>query len=185
MPKGGSGANPGGVMPESKSGNVSIKNERAADGRVVGIMTQYKIQAAQLFPELKGQIYDFFNKITQGDIDGAAGYYSPSEKKIAIDNAIAKGSEAQLREVTSHELAHALSINTRRGFRSNTEAFDHAFKEYKRSNPRATEQSFARKISGYAATSKEEAFAEAFRDYTINEKGAAEAAKLIMKNWRR
>ena len=187
MPKSGSGAKSDGSMPDNSDGAVSISNERIADGRVVRIMTEYKIQASQLFPELKGQIYDFFNKMTQGNISGADGYYDRANKTIAVDSHVASGREERLREVVSHELAHALASVPRRGFRTTQDAFNQAhaiFVKGIRGSHKPSQADFASTISAYAASSRNEAFAEAFRDYTMNGKRATRAAKLIMQQWR-
>ena len=177
----------GGNLRSTKPVRVDVRNETPASGRVVSVMTDYKIQAAKLFPELQGQIYAHFNQLTQGNLtnNSVLGYYSEAEKKIVIANGVARGGEKKLRETMAHEMAHAFSINTPRGFRSYGSAFDRAFKEYKKSHKRATQSSFAGSISNYAKSAKAEAFAEAFRDYTMNGKNAKAASKLIIKHWRR
>jgi len=183
MAKGSSGV---GDIPSGASVRVNITNEQKPSSEIVKALTQYKIMAAEAFPELKGQIYNEFNKLVEGDFSKSniLGVYVPSLKKIVIRRGLAKNL-AKMKGTVSHELAHALSITPRNGFNSTTTAFKRAFAEYRRSHPRATQQSFARSISSYAATAKSEAFAEAFRDFTMNGKNASAASKLIMKHWRR
>ncbi|MCL2050966.1 MAG: hypothetical protein FWG91_04490 [Lachnospiraceae bacterium] len=144
-------------------------------------MVDYKIIAVQSFPELKGHIYNELNKVTEAKFSNAdvLGFYQPGIKKITISKRIA-GNEKLVRETVAHELGHALSEKPRNGFNTTTEAFDKAYHEWLKTNPKATERSFANAISSYAEAAKAEAFAEAFMDFTVNGKNAADASKLIM-----
>ena len=171
-------------MAANRSIRVKVLSEEKPSSAQIRALTEFKMQAVEHFPELRGQIYAELNKLRQGTLSdkSVGGFYSPSEKKIFI----AKGlSPSGTREVVAHELAHAMSDTPRRGFRSTTEAFNKAYREYRQTNPGATYKSFAGTISNYAKTAKSEAFSEAFVDYAIKGKKAAKASQLIMKHWRK
>lgn len=171
-----------GGIPSSAPRKTSITNEEIASGEVMKAFLASKLQSVVDYPEIEGQIYNELHTVTMGNVKGAAGFYSRSEKKIAIDKNL---SMAEKRETVAHELGHALAINPPSGFNSDEATFNKAFKEYKQTNPRATEYSFSTKISSYAGTAKSEAFAEAFMDVSVNGKGAAKESKLIMKHWKK
>jgi len=178
----GSGAN----MKDSKGVSVNINDERRPSATVVRAFTDSKITAVDAFPELRGQIYNELDKITQARFSGRGssgitGIYSASDKKIVIASNLPS---SQIKQVVTHELGHALGVTSPPGFKSDVAAFNSAFSEYRRANPQATNTSFASKISNYATTAKSEAFAEAFSDYVRNGSNAAAESKLIMKHWR-
>jgi len=172
-------------LKTSSPTKTMILNERKPNKDVVNALTNFKIMAIQNFPELEGTIYNELNKLVQADFSerSTMGVYSNELKKIAIANRISKDNEA-IRDTVAHELAHALTASTRRGFRSIDDTFDRAFRQYRRTHRTASEQSFARSISSYADRSREEAFSEAFSDYLRNGKNATEASRLLMQNWR-
>jgi predicted transcriptional regulator len=193
MPKGSSGSGGGGGgrgdIPSDANVRGRVDNEKQPSHEVVTAFTNAKIKAAEEFPELKGQIYNDMNKVTQGDIkttNGKAdGIYVESKKKVVIDNSVAKKGGERLQDVTRHEVGHGLAIKPRRGFNDVDTTFDKAYTEYKQTHPRATEGSFAKSISPYAAKAKSEAHAEAFADYLKKGNKAAEASRLMMKHWRK
>ena len=183
MGDGGSGA---GGMKDSNPVRVGIKNEHRPSAAVVTAFTNSKITASRAFPELRGQIYNELNTVSQATFTGRGsstigGIYSAADKKIVISSSLPK---SQIKQVVTHELGHALGVTAPTGFKSDVGAFNSAFSEYKRTNPSATQKSFASKISSYAATAKSEAFAEAFSDYVRNGNNAAAESKLIMNHWR-
>jgi len=166
--------------------NVSIFNEKKPNPQVVRALTDFKIMAVERFPELKGQIYNELNKLVQADFSkpDTLGVYSQQLRKIAIASRIT-GNQDKVRDTVAHELAHALTSTTRIGFRSYDDTFSRAFREYSKTHRTASELSFARSITHYAGSSREEAFAEAFSDYFRNGKNAKTASKLMMKHWKK
>jgi len=187
MPKGSSGGGGGGGnIPSDKLVNVKITNEITASGKVVSAFTSAKNEAVRQFPELEGQIYNELNKVTVATMkpSNTSGVYKESQKKITINKNIVKNPQ-ELKKTMAHEVGHALQIKQRKGFNDVDTTFKNAYSEYKRSNPRATELSFANKISRYATRAKSEAMAEAFKNVLVYGKKANAESKLLMKHWRK
>ena len=182
----GDGASGGDHLQATSRSRTRTSNESKPSPQVVRALTDFKMLAVGRFPELKGQLYNELNKLRQGDFSDRSvmGIYSPSQKKIVISNKIQSNAE-EVRDTVAHELGHALSIISPRGFRSINDTFTRAFRSYRRTHRTASEKSFARSISNYAASSREEAFAEAFSDYFRNGSNAREASKLMMEHWRK
>ena len=137
MPKASSGYIPGDIPTNSKSGSdVKILSEDKPRGAVVQALTDYKIQAVSLFPELEGKIYSTLNKLREGTFNkqNVLGIYDEANKKIVIAKHI-YNDNALLRKTASHELAHVLTERIRRGFRSAPAAFNRAFREYRQTSP--------------------------------------------------
>jgi hypothetical protein len=173
----------GGMMADEKLLNLTITDERPASGDAMRAYFISKLQSVADFPELEGQIYNQLHSVTMAKISGStAGAYSASEKKIIIDSRL---SPAKARAVAAHELGHALAKKPPKGFRSDVDAFKMAYNEYRKTHSRATEASFAARISNYATNSRGEAFAEAFKDVSINGKSAKAESKLIMGYWKK
>ena len=183
-----------GAIPDSRTVNgIRITNERNPDAALTRAMNEARAQALRDFPELAGQDV-MFNTLTQGDFSkqSVLGVHNSTNRRITISNDVVANRDAtngwtqngSLQHVAAHELGHSLSRVAPVGFVSSERAFDKAFRQFKKSNPRASEKQFARSISNYAAESKREAFAEAFADFNRNGRNATLASRLIMEKWR-
>lgn len=162
--------------------SATVKNERPAKGDILRDFIIAKIQSVVEYPELEGQIYNELKSVAMGEISGSiAGLYSPASKKITIDTRLTVRGR---RETVAHELAHALAVKPPKGFRSDYEAVASAFREFKKTHPRASAKSFAANVSNYATTSYGEAFAEAFMDVSVNGKKANAVSKSILEHWK-
>ncbi|MDR0514635.1 MAG: hypothetical protein LBG81_05685 [Coriobacteriaceae bacterium] len=169
-------------LPDQKMAHLMISNEQPAKGEIMRAFIIAKLKSVEDNPKLEGQIYKELHSVTMADMSGRTlGVYAPGLKRIIVKRGL---DPAEARATVAHELGHALAVKPPPGFRSDVAAFESAFKQYKKANPRASETSFSARISNYATNSRGEAFAEAFKDVSVNGKKAKPESKLILKHWK-
>ena len=183
-----------GAMPYSRVFHgIEVTNERNPAAALVNAMDEVRERVLMDFPELTGHDA-LYCSLTQADFsdDEVLGMYDDSKGRITIRNDVAAKRDERkgwaggnsLQHAVAHELAHALTGSTPKGFVDTDTAFNRAFKQYRRTNPTATQEQFSIGISRYALEAKSEAFAEAFADYNRNGRNAALASRLVMEKWR-
>ena len=124
---------------------------------------------------------------------GVLGFYSPGNKNVVIGDAAMNLTGRQrgtlavptTHGVIAHEIGHALSFHTQKGYRDVERAIRIAHQQFNRRNSNKLSRSdFVGSISNYSRQSPHETFAEAFADVRVNGAGAARASQLIVKYWK-
>ena len=185
MPKGSSGRGEGGKYDGEPGGGGKATAVELAGREVMTSVAKALERGTKEFPEIQpeGRIIEIqeanFKGTTLGEYGG--GY-------VTIQRGLKSGNHQNSREwVAAHEVAHGLTTNTPKGYRTAEQTMRSAVRAYNkgRTSGRLTEAGLAGQITKYARSSPREAVAEAFAQWSIQGNKSSEAAQIIMSKWKK